>query len=499
MDYFKTRFNWAFAATLLVSFIALSRAASGDIALADREVGTEICACAPNAYEFTLDFALTCPPVNITLGDAVSATTCMVSPFGSPEVADLVPVSVSSIDILELNQNLQVMVQENIEPKNAYVDGDTFSYISYAAIPGEVVNPEDLPRAIQLNIVGKNRNGEEIINVYLITFTNSCGAYPVLFEGQWAGWTRFKDLGPPNPDLCPAARVPTPSPVPYVPAMSMSMSMDMISGFESLSIEDLLDENIGIQGTISSQLRNKRNRVRNGLGNRPTPNDRLLKSARLVQNSLPISGASPDGATNNDADIVGNTDVECNDPDCTDKYQKKQKSEKSKSGKSGKSEKGEKKGKFGKPHSQPQKEIKKNSNKEANKLSKSKDGKASGKDGKAGGKDGKAEKNKSGGKDGKADEKEIKADGKDGKANGKDGKAGKSGKSAKSKSGGKAGGKDGDKLAKSGGKDGGKGKFGKSIDEKMKEANKLRKSAVGKDGKAGKAEEKAGGKRRLRI
>mmetsp|Transcript_16517 Transcript_16517/g.34175 ORF Transcript_16517/g.34175 Transcript_16517/m.34175 type:complete len:430 (-) Transcript_16517:174-1463(-) len=429
MDYFKTRFNWAFAATLIVSFIALSRAASGDIALADREVGTEICACAPNAYEFTLDFALTCPPVNITLGDAVSATTCMVSPFGSPEVADLVPVSVSSIDILELNQNLQVMVQENIEPKNAYVDGDTFSYISYAAIPGEVVNPEDLPRAIQLNIVGKNRNGEEIINVYLITFTNSCGAYPVLFEGQWAGWTRFKDLGPPNPDLCPAARVPTPSPVPYVPAMSMSMSMDMISGFESLSIEDLLDENIGIQ----------------------------------------------------------------------DKYQKKQKSEKSKSGKSGKSEKGEKKGKFGKPHSQPQKEIKKNSNKEANKLSKSKDGKASGKDGKAGGKDGKAEKNKSGGKDGKADEKEIKADGKDGKANGKDGKAGKSGKSAKSKSGGKAGGKDGDKLAKSGGKDGGKGKFGKSIDEKMKEANKLRKSAVGKDGKAGKAEEKAGGKRRLRI
>jgi len=149
------------------------------------------CYCAPNAYEFTLDFSLTCPPVNITLGNAVAATSCMVSPFRNPEVTDLVPVSVSSIDVLELNQNLQVNFQENISPKEPYLDGDTFSYISYAAIPGETVKPEDLPRAIQLNILGVNAAGEEIINVYIITFTNSCGAYPVLYEGQFAGWTRF--------------------------------------------------------------------------------------------------------------------------------------------------------------------------------------------------------------------------------------------------------------------------------------------------------------------
>ena len=180
--------SWAFAAALFVASFSLSGAETREL---QKAIGTEICHCAPNAYEFTLDFSLTCPPVNITLGDAVAATTCMVSPFGSPEVADLVPVSVSSIDILELNQNLQVMVQENIEPKESYLDGDTFSYISYAAIPGEIVNPEDLPRAIQLNIVGFNQFGEEIINVYLITFTNVCGAYPVLQEGQFAGWTRF--------------------------------------------------------------------------------------------------------------------------------------------------------------------------------------------------------------------------------------------------------------------------------------------------------------------
>ena len=197
MNFSNTQFNWAFITALLAVFASCSGATSRE--LQNQEVGAEICYCAPNAYEFTLDFKLTCPPVNITLGDAVAATTCMVSPYGAAEVADLVPVEVSSIDVLELNQNLQVMVQENIVPTSGvYLDGDTFSYVSYAAIPGEIVKPEDLPRAIQLNIIGKNQNGEDIINVYLITFTNSCGAYPVLYEGQWAGWTRFVSI------CCPA-------------------------------------------------------------------------------------------------------------------------------------------------------------------------------------------------------------------------------------------------------------------------------------------------------
>jgi hypothetical protein len=174
------QFHFCFALALLFSWFYPSYG---------QEIGTEICFCAPNTYEFTLDFSLFCPPVNITIGDAVAATTCMVSPFGDPTVADLIPVSVQSIDILELNQNLQVMMQENIAGE--FSDGDSFQYTSYAALPGEIVNPEDLPRAIQVNIIGTNANGEPIINVYLITFTNSCGSYPVLFEGQSAGWTRF--------------------------------------------------------------------------------------------------------------------------------------------------------------------------------------------------------------------------------------------------------------------------------------------------------------------
>lgn len=150
-------------------------------------IGQDICSCTPQVYEFTLDFGLFCPPVNITTGGAVAATSCLISPFGNPNVDDLVPVSVQSIDVLELGQDLRVLVQENIV--GVFRDGDKFNYMSIAATPSNIDSEVDVPRAIQINIVGTNKFDELLINVFIITFTNSCGSYPVLFEGQSAGWT----------------------------------------------------------------------------------------------------------------------------------------------------------------------------------------------------------------------------------------------------------------------------------------------------------------------
>jgi hypothetical protein len=178
--------EWFLAAVLICSLL---KSSSGQD---DLEIGVDICYCAPNTYQFTLDFSLFCPPVNITLGDAVRATTCQVEPFDDSTITDLVPVAVQSIDILELDQSLQVIFQEEIEGN--FGDGDTFEYTSVAAIPGQVVDAADLPRAIQINIIGVNQAEETIINVYIITFTNSCGSYPVLSEGQSAGWTVFVSL-----------------------------------------------------------------------------------------------------------------------------------------------------------------------------------------------------------------------------------------------------------------------------------------------------------------
>jgi hypothetical protein len=152
-------------------------------------IAQDVCACSPSQYEFVFDFSLVCPPVNITKGSAVAATSCLTSPFGAPEVEDLVPVSVQSIDILELGQDLRPLVQENIVGN--FADGDSFVYSSIASLPSAITSVVDIPRAIQLNVIGLNRLDEAIITVYIITFTNDCGSYPVLIEGESAGWTVF--------------------------------------------------------------------------------------------------------------------------------------------------------------------------------------------------------------------------------------------------------------------------------------------------------------------
>jgi hypothetical protein len=152
--------------------------------------GQDICSCSPSSYDFVFDFSLFCPPVNITVGDGIQETSCSVTPFGDPNVIDLIPVSVQSIDILELGQDLRVVVQENIVGN--FVNGDSFQYV--ANTPEQMTSPLDIPRAIQLNINGVNVNDEPILNVAIITFTNDCGTFPVLFDGQSIGWYFFVSI-----------------------------------------------------------------------------------------------------------------------------------------------------------------------------------------------------------------------------------------------------------------------------------------------------------------
>eukprot|EP00978_Attheya_sp_CCMP212_P044996 scaffold330459_cov33-Attheya_sp.AAC.1 len=178
-----------------------------------QEIGGDICSCDPSTYEFTFDFALTCPPINVTQGGAIETTSCLVSRLGGA-ATDLVPVAVQSIDILELDQGLSVLAQLTITGN--FGDGDSFTYVSIAASPGSITNRTvDTPRAIQLNIVGVNILDEPIISVYIIVFTNDCSAFPVLVNGQSAGWTVFSDLGNARQEYCPLAPPPVdPSPSP---------------------------------------------------------------------------------------------------------------------------------------------------------------------------------------------------------------------------------------------------------------------------------------------
>jgi hypothetical protein len=148
----------------------------------------EICYCAPLQYTFTFDFGLTCPPVNVTRNGGIAATFCQISPFGDPDqnITDLVPVEIGYVDVLELGQAFDVLSQDNIT--GTFVDGDTFSYTSIVQRNESLT---EFPKVIQLNIFAFNADGQPIVNFFAIAFTNNCFEFPVLLEGDSAGWTKF--------------------------------------------------------------------------------------------------------------------------------------------------------------------------------------------------------------------------------------------------------------------------------------------------------------------
>jgi hypothetical protein len=158
--------------------------------IADGQLG-DLCSCSPTSYTFTFNFGLTCPPVNVTRNGGIKATYCQISQFGNAtsSITDLVPVEVGFVDIVELGQAFNVLSQENIT--GTFFDGDSFSYTSIVALNDTL---EELPKVLQLNIFGFNADGEPIVNFYALAFTNICTVYPILFEGDSAGWTEFVSI-----------------------------------------------------------------------------------------------------------------------------------------------------------------------------------------------------------------------------------------------------------------------------------------------------------------
>jgi hypothetical protein len=92
---------------------------------------------------------------------------------------------VDFVDVLELGQDLNVIDHTNFT--RTFVNGDSFTYTSILADQEE----EELPRVLQLNIVGINSQNQPVVNFYAIVFTNDCSAYPVISPGNSAGWTLF--------------------------------------------------------------------------------------------------------------------------------------------------------------------------------------------------------------------------------------------------------------------------------------------------------------------
>jgi hypothetical protein len=152
--------------------------------------------------------------VSVTRNPGITATFCTINPFGdrNETITDLVPVKISSVDVLELGQEFEVVSQNKIT--GPWVDNETFDFTSITAVEGY---DGKAPKAIQLNLFGENELGEPILNYFAIEYSNSCNDYPTLIEGDSAGWTSFTTLAAPSRELCPAVTTESPTASPTVP------------------------------------------------------------------------------------------------------------------------------------------------------------------------------------------------------------------------------------------------------------------------------------------
>jgi len=163
---------------LLVLLSLLTRSTTAQIS------GTELCACSPRVYEFTFDFSLECEPINVDLNSGgILDATCLVAGFDNINVTDLVPVAVSSVQIIEIGQDggPAAVAQETGD----FRDGSTITYTSIS-FEGAVA-----PRAFQVRALGRNEAGEPLVLQWAVTYSNNCGVFPVLEVNDSVGWTIF--------------------------------------------------------------------------------------------------------------------------------------------------------------------------------------------------------------------------------------------------------------------------------------------------------------------
>jgi hypothetical protein len=168
--------------------ITLLAAAISPLAMA--QIGTNVCSCQPGTYTFTFDFSLICADRDIKAGDpGVIDAACVLNPQGIANVTDFVPVRVSEVQILELDQALQVISQTTYA--RDFLDRSSFTYSSITVTMPKELNSTSIPKGIQVYFTGQNAQGQDLVNFYAIVYDNSCGIFPVLQPGQVSGWTIF--------------------------------------------------------------------------------------------------------------------------------------------------------------------------------------------------------------------------------------------------------------------------------------------------------------------
>jgi hypothetical protein len=154
------------------------------------QIGTTVCICSPAMYTMTFNFSQTCANTAIT-GAGVASTDCAIAPFQDDNVTNLTPVSVGSIDILELDGDLVLFTQSS--RFGTFANGESFAYTSVSSDP-TMVNITSYPKALQVSVIGNNAAEKTLFFAGLVIYATDCTIYPVVNVGSTLGWVKFVSL-----------------------------------------------------------------------------------------------------------------------------------------------------------------------------------------------------------------------------------------------------------------------------------------------------------------
>ena len=183
-----------------ISFAVLLAFLGFTIDPAQAQVGVTLCACSPAVYTFELIFDGLCEDTNVE-GLGIENSNCFTAPAGIEQnIEDFRPVAVTGVDILELDQTLVPFTFQPI--RGSFRDGNIFTYTSITATDPNLPL-ERIPGGFQMNIVGVNELDQDIQNVWIITFTNECGVFPIFSIGEQIGWTKLVNITLPENQYCP--------------------------------------------------------------------------------------------------------------------------------------------------------------------------------------------------------------------------------------------------------------------------------------------------------
>jgi hypothetical protein len=145
-------------------------------------VGEKICACQPQAFTLVLDLGGHCDINDIEGEQGIDETVCVILDEKKFSISGRSPAFISVVRISEFDKTLKDVIAQT-SFKGNFTSGDTFDY------QGFVANATVVPSLLLVELLGVDTDGKELLNTWVIGFTNECDVYPVLSVGQQLAWT----------------------------------------------------------------------------------------------------------------------------------------------------------------------------------------------------------------------------------------------------------------------------------------------------------------------